>query len=140
MVSWATEIVLRAERKAGAMLAEVVPHQGGRPKKGNGGMLPLLAVTKEESKRWQRVAAVPERVFERYVTETREAGRPLTASAVRKVPVCRDECIISATIVQRGRARVMTMSIFGSDMVDPAAEAAHFAKLVPASSGLSIRT
>jgi N6-adenosine-specific RNA methylase IME4 len=85
LVYWAKEIVLRAERKAGTMLADGVPHQGGRPKKGNGGMLPRLKITRDESKRWQRAAAVPEKEFEKYLTDTKAARRELTSSGVRKL-------------------------------------------------------
>lgn len=62
LVYWAKEIVLRAERQAGAMLAAIVPHQGGRPKKGNANNLSAFSVSQAESHRWQRVAAVAAKI------------------------------------------------------------------------------
>lgn len=73
------EVKLRAERKAGALLAVVVPHDGGRPPRKNTDTVSAfptlvelgIADTKEaaqqRSARWQRSAAIPDEVFEDYV-------------------------------------------------------------------------
>jgi hypothetical protein len=60
----ATEIKLRAERKAGQFLAEMKEHdllsKGGRPTETRGNLHPVLptlkdlGVEKDESKRWHR--------------------------------------------------------------------------------------
>lgn len=64
----AAEVKLRAERKAGELLAGMEKHRGGR-KTGNT-MSPVstladVGVEKEQSSRWQRIAAVPEPTFNR---------------------------------------------------------------------------
>jgi len=56
----AAEIKLRAERKAGEMLAGMVKHPGGRPSgnvcpKGTG--LSEIGISRKQSSRWQKVAA-----------------------------------------------------------------------------------
>lgn len=71
LVEWATEIKVRAERRAGEMLAEMQKHNGGRPN-GNPshratGLPPTLTdlgISRDQSSRWQKLAAVPEDQFE----------------------------------------------------------------------------
>lgn len=81
----AAELKLRAERKAGALLAEMekpVNQHGGNT------MLPLLAdlgITKMQSSRWQQEAKVADDVFEKFVAKTIESGEELTQSALLKV-------------------------------------------------------
>lgn len=72
----ATEIKLRAERKAGQFLAEMKEQnqlQPGRPKE-MGHDVPItlksIGVEPQESKRWQRIAAVPEERFEEYLPKS----------------------------------------------------------------------
>jgi hypothetical protein len=74
----AAEIKLRAERKAGELLAGMELDKGGRPSaNGKKTTLSLRVVlgtrTDEEahnqSHRWQREASVPEDVFEKHVAE-----------------------------------------------------------------------
>jgi hypothetical protein len=61
---------LRAERKAGALLAKMEKAKGGQPRKNRshaGIGSPRLAdlnITPKESSRWQKLAAVPESDFE----------------------------------------------------------------------------
>ena len=59
--NYCAEIKLRAERKAGDMLAENVKHTGGRPKQRSRDVTVLrnVGVSKMESHRWQRIASVP---------------------------------------------------------------------------------
>lgn len=72
------EITLRAERKAGGMLAELPKHPGGRPATETGttggtgfGGQPRtyaeLGFSKQTASRWQAVAAVPDAAFERFI-------------------------------------------------------------------------
>ena len=54
------------------MLAATVPHQGGRPAGNTDTLSALLGVdsdaqAQQQSSRWQRVAAVPEAVFDAHV-------------------------------------------------------------------------
>lgn len=77
LIDHATEIRLRAERRAGEILV-VMAKSGERAKRGEAKKktkatfkLGDLGVTKHQSQRWQRIAAVPEREFERNVTKAK---------------------------------------------------------------------
>jgi len=73
------EITLRAERRAGDLLAAQPKHPGGRPAKAETGTAggtcfddrprtyADLGFTKQTAHRWQAVAAVPEAAFERFI-------------------------------------------------------------------------
>lgn len=41
-----------------------------------------LGIEKTQSHRWQRIASVPEDVFEAHVTETKDAKKELTSASV----------------------------------------------------------
>jgi N6-adenosine-specific RNA methylase IME4 len=79
------ELKVRAERKAGEMLAEMPKLAGARA--GSQGATPLadLGVNKHQSRRWQLIAALPEARFEQHLAETRDAGREITSSAAIKL-------------------------------------------------------
>lgn len=94
MIQWVTEIKVRAERKAGEMLAEMEKNPGA---KGSGSnqhevrshdvtapKLSDLGISKNESSRWQKLAAVPEDKFEQAVSAAKEiAGEVTTAAMLR---------------------------------------------------------
>jgi hypothetical protein len=100
------EIKLRAERRAGELLAEMGENEqrqrrgGDRKSKLHDETLiepPTLSdlgITKSQSSRWQQEAKVPEETFEQYVAETKAAKykRMLQASAgetqVEQHPFC----------------------------------------------------
>lgn len=85
----AIEIKLRAERRLGELRREAPkaktgpapkfgPPKGPKP-------APTLAeqgITKNQSARWQAIAAVPESTFEQYVAETRAKAERLSSKAV----------------------------------------------------------
>lgn len=89
LVEWATEIKVRAERRAGEMLAEMPKHNGGNPNlshdtTGSPPTLESLGVTRDQSSRWQKLAAVPEEQFEQAVAAAKEvAGEVTTAAMLR---------------------------------------------------------
>lgn len=96
LVEWATEIKVRAERKAGEMLAEMkVNGSRARPadnlKAGpkspdvtSGATLDSLGISKNQAARWQKLAAVPESQFEQAVAAAKEvAGEVTTAALLR---------------------------------------------------------
>jgi hypothetical protein len=67
--AWASEIKLRAERKAGEMLREMEKNRGGLPEqktypssatRGRNSPLSELGITYDNSSRWQKLAEVPE--------------------------------------------------------------------------------
>lgn len=83
------ELKLRAERKAGLLLADM-PKQAGARGDTELPRLSDIGVAKHQSSRWQRVASLPEDDFEEYVADTVEAGRELTtAGALQRVRAVR---------------------------------------------------
>lgn len=82
------EIKLRAERKAGEVLAETEMEKGGRPKKNpshDGSSLKDLGINHNQSSRWQQAASVPEAEFEAHIARTKEAAQELTSASVRRL-------------------------------------------------------
>ena len=87
LVEWATEIKVRAERRAGEMLAEIGV-KPGNPQLSHdrtiGPKLDELGITRNQSSRWQKLAAVPEAQFEQAVAAAKEvAGEVTTAALLR---------------------------------------------------------
>ena len=85
---------LKAERKAGAILVKTVTHEGGRPQKHShdGRVLKDVGINFNQSSRWQRMAGIPERDFQKYVRDTKAAPivkRPRTEPAGAAQPVAR---------------------------------------------------
>jgi hypothetical protein len=93
LIENATEIRLRAERRAGELLAEMAKNKGALPgrtgRKGRPVLDPTpkladLGITKTQSSRWQALARLPEREFEDKVTRATD-----TAVAAIDVPLRR---------------------------------------------------
>lgn len=91
LIEMATEIRVRAERKAGEMLAAMPKATGAKgvgpiavPQGYRNGSQTLaeLGVTKKQSARWQKLAAVPEDQFEEAVAAAKEVAGEVTARAV----------------------------------------------------------
>ena len=87
IVRMAEEIKVRAERRAGEMLKENIPHDGGRPKKpsldarvSETKTLIDLDITYDQSSSWQRMADITEEKFEEYIETVPEIT---TAGALR---------------------------------------------------------
>jgi hypothetical protein len=84
LIQHATEIRLRAERKAGELLAEMKERserdpggRGPRVRSQSATQLPTLSdlgVSKTQSSRWQALAALPERKFEDKVTRATDTA------------------------------------------------------------------
>jgi hypothetical protein len=89
----AAEIKVLAERKAGEILAGMRASgelRAGQPSKGkNGDTLSQLEISRQQSSRWQKVAAVPEKTLSVYVRTTRERGEEI--STARLLRIARDE-------------------------------------------------
>lgn len=96
----AAEIRLRAERRLGELTAEQPKAKGARNqlagKDSSGGhktrppeaQPPTLAeqgIKKQDAAKWQQLAKIPEKKFEKFVTETKEKGERLTSSAPLKM-------------------------------------------------------
>ena len=79
MQNQCAEIKIRAERKAGEMLAETELDKGGRPSENHlhdvSGLPKLkeLGIAEIQSHRWQKIASIPEDKFEEHIKEAIEA-------------------------------------------------------------------
>jgi hypothetical protein len=82
----ACEIRLRAERKAGQLLAQMDKAKGGRPTetprvdRGVSETLSDLGISYDQSSQWQKLGAVPQDKFDRALDE---AERPTTNGILR---------------------------------------------------------
>lgn len=87
MQNQAAEIKLRAERRAGEMLAKTELNKGGRPTENplhDVSSLPKLAdlgISEVQSHRWQLEAEIPEEKFEQFIAETKVKAEELTSRA-----------------------------------------------------------
>lgn len=90
--NYAAEIKIRAERKAGELLAEMPKQHGARRSDLHDESPPTLSeigITHIQSHRFQEVASIPEPVFEEAIAETKAAAAATRAEA-RRVPGAQD--------------------------------------------------
>jgi N6-adenosine-specific RNA methylase IME4 len=88
VINRATSIKLKAERKAGELLAGMEMAKPPGKKIGNAVLPNSLAdigITKAQSSRWQRAATVPEEAFEKYLADADVLGKEITTSGVLKL-------------------------------------------------------
>lgn len=89
----AAEVKLRAERKAGEMLAGMEKNKGGRPAEKTAGTVPEvsalslaeLGVKEDQSRRWQKEAAVDDETFEAYLASCRDEQREITQAGLLNI-------------------------------------------------------
>lgn len=89
LLQWATEIKVRAERRAGEMLAEMPKNLGAATRSHDVTAPPKtladIGITKNESSRWQKLAAVSDEKFEQAVTAAKEIAGEVTTAYLLKV-------------------------------------------------------
>ena len=87
MQNHAAEIKLRAERKAGELLADLPLCGGNRKSNSHDENVKLgdFGIDHNQSARWQREAAVPEHEFERYLNQTNAAKKEVSAAGLLQV-------------------------------------------------------
>jgi hypothetical protein len=88
-VNHAAEVKLRAERRAGELLAATPLHAGGRPggnhsEASTGLRLTDIGVSKDQSHEWQALAAIPEKDFDRALEESRAEGEVTRNGVIRR--------------------------------------------------------
>jgi hypothetical protein len=94
MIQWVTEIKVRAERKAGELLASMDKNTGAmgvgsnqhevRSYDATAPKLSDLGISKDNSSRWQKLAAMPDSEFEQALNVAKErAGEVTTAAMLR---------------------------------------------------------
>lgn len=88
----AAELKVRAERRLGELLREVVPHEGGRPEKrlqaatvSREARLQDMGIEKTQSHRWQQIATVPEARFEQYLEERKTEREEITSADLLRI-------------------------------------------------------
>jgi hypothetical protein len=83
----AAEVKLRAERKAGELLAQLSLRGGDRKSKSHTATLKLadLGINRDKSARWQLEASVPESVFLEYLAAAEQAGLEITSQGLFRV-------------------------------------------------------
>ena len=83
----AAEIRLRAERRAGEMLAKMALHGGDRRGDDAGDRVTLgdLGVSKDQSARWQKLARVAAGDFDAHVAAVKERGEELTTAGLLRL-------------------------------------------------------
>lgn len=89
LLQWATEIKVRAERRAGQMLAEMELKPGVKSI-GNVAVpipqtLAEIGISKNQSSRWQKLAAVSNEKFEEAVAAAKEVAGEVTTAYLLKV-------------------------------------------------------
>lgn len=127
----AAEIKIRAERKAGEILATMPRDSGGRPSKENsrhdGGSFMTFTDTITEvgipettARRWQEVAAIPEPLFEERIAEVKLEGELTTTGLLRSLkPLMSSETpewYTPPAIIERA------VKVLGKIDLDPCAE------------------
>jgi hypothetical protein len=98
LIQHATEIRLRAERRAGELLAQMEKNKGARQqgigRRGKNAVDPNdrvprlsdLSITKDQSSRWQKLAALPAREFENKVTRATDTAVAVIDAPPRRKP------------------------------------------------------
>jgi hypothetical protein len=95
MIVWATEIKLRAERRAGELLDELAKlgqrhtqRKGGSTVSARSDTVPTLeklGITRDQASDWQKLAALPEREFERRLAYQRLGCAACRSGELRRV-------------------------------------------------------
>ena len=95
LLQWATEIKVRAERRAGEMMRDTEKNKGLKgsivsgtsvvPVRDNTPTLADMGISKNESSRWQKLAAVSNEKFEEAVAAAKEVAGEVTTAYLLKV-------------------------------------------------------
>lgn len=98
MQNEAAEFKLRAERKAGKMLADLARRgrRGSQMYQLGTFTLDQLGISRNESSRWQREATVPEETFDAFVRASQSTGAELSTEALLR---------LSRTLLRQRRRR-----------------------------------
>jgi hypothetical protein len=83
----AAEVKLRAERKAGTYLKSLKLRGGDRKSKKYAAALKLkdLGITRDQSKRWQRIASISDDEFDKFLNDMNDQSREVTSAALLRI-------------------------------------------------------
>ena len=81
----AAELRIRAERKAGKLLASMRLRGGNRNSKSQRATLNKIGITKHQSSRWQQLASIPEQEFHAWVDDCRKSRKELTSASLFRI-------------------------------------------------------
>ena len=131
MQNMAAEIRLRAERRAGELLKEMEetgqrsagadksagPGRGKKPVVANDRFskpptLPELGITRDQSSKWQKVAAIPEEKFEATIASAREKQEEITTAAILRSAASNGAVL--TTMSRRSESAVILVEIMSA--------------------------
>jgi N6-adenosine-specific RNA methylase IME4 len=109
-------IKLRAERRGGEILEKIIPHEGGRPKQSSdstvsGPRLSDIGLSKYESAQWQRIASIPDEIFENHINKTMVSGKELTTASLLALSVKAQNDKTASTLVSVPKGQFSTIVI-----------------------------
>jgi hypothetical protein len=123
MQNWAVEIKLGAERRAGELIRQqqdsgaLASKEKGRPQKCRDvTTLKSVGISRDQSAKWQKLAAVPESKFEQIVAEAKEKTGELTSAAVLR------EVVLTMTNANRQLAKIEAETKLAAAVVRPTIE------------------
>lgn len=100
MQNQCAEIVLWAERRAGEILRETPKQKPGQYQRSHdvtvAPSLADLGIEYMESHRWQRIAAIPEAIFEKQIDEVKTAKKELTTADMLRLAGSEDRAKAAA--------------------------------------------
>ena len=104
-INTASEIKLRAERRAGSLLAQLYLRGGDRKSNDKSVRIKLsdLHISEHESRRWQREAKIPETIFLEYLRIATESGQMITRSGLHRYA---GKSTFTASTIQFRKAKV----------------------------------
>lgn len=116
----AAEIKIRSERKLGQMLAEIELGQGKRTDlvatrdqvKDDRPTLKELGISKSDSSRWQKLASIPEPIFDGHIQKVIDAGKELTTVGMVRLAKSYQRMIIDVTPSDNEQQSAMFITSF----------------------------